>query len=152
QPPFTWSSTGLGSVNTNTGLYIAPATGAGLATINANSGGVTGAATVDVVISGTLTVHSLAGDGRGAHSLPRTTQSAWDTAHDATSGIADYTTANRTNWVGSLNGGGSSTVILRGYLAFDTSSLPKNAIVTSATVGVYITGKTDNLSDGKDFI
>ncbi len=48
QPTFTWTSTGLGSVNSS-GLYSAPSSGAGSATVKAKSGSVSGAAAVTVV-------------------------------------------------------------------------------------------------------
>jgi hypothetical protein len=48
QPSFAWSVTGLGSIDA-TGVYSAPASGAGSATVTAASGGVTGTATVNVV-------------------------------------------------------------------------------------------------------
>ena len=47
QPIFTWTSTGLGSVNSS-GLYSAPSSGAGSATVKAKSGSVSGAAVVTV--------------------------------------------------------------------------------------------------------
>src|SRR5262249_38984565 len=79
------------------------------------------------------------------------TQAQWDAVHDAASGNADYTSANRTLWVGSLLSGGS-IVMLRGYLPFDTSALPANAIITDATLGVYVIATQDNANDGNDFV
>jgi PKD domain/Bacterial Ig-like domain (group 2) len=56
QPASTWSvdAGGLGTVN-GTGLYTAPATGIGSATVRAGSGTVSAAAAVNVVVSGTAT-------------------------------------------------------------------------------------------------
>ena len=50
QPSFTWSSTGLGSVNAS-GLYQAPASGTGTATVTATSGGLSGSATVTIALA-----------------------------------------------------------------------------------------------------
>jgi FG-GAP-like repeat len=48
QPTVSWSSSGLGSVNSS-GLYTAPSSGTGSATVTAASGGVSGSASVSVV-------------------------------------------------------------------------------------------------------
>jgi len=50
QPTFTWSSSGLGSVNSS-GLYTAPATGTGSATVKASSGSRSGSASVTVTVT-----------------------------------------------------------------------------------------------------
>ena len=108
---------------------------------------------------GTLTVYSLAGDGRVRDfGDPGIGLSQWNTVHNAASGNeADYTSADRANLVGTgaLFGpaaGQDGVDIMRGYLAFDTASIPANAVITSATVGLYVTGKDDSISDGNDFI
>jgi hypothetical protein len=50
QPTFTWSSTGIGSINSTTGVYTAPAA-AGNATITVTSGGISTSATITVTNS-----------------------------------------------------------------------------------------------------
>jgi hypothetical protein len=52
QPSFTWSVSGLGSINSGTGQYTAPSSGTGTATVTATSGGKNGSAAVTVVTQG----------------------------------------------------------------------------------------------------
>ncbi|MFA4845778.1 MAG: SpvB/TcaC N-terminal domain-containing protein, partial [Patescibacteria group bacterium] len=75
---------------------------------------------------------------------------SWDTAHDATSGsgfsyIASLalvgTTKSTTNYY-----------LYRSFLPFDTSSIPDDATVTSATLNVYVYSKINNDNDGDDFV
>ena len=54
QPTFAWSidAGGIGTINSSSGLYTAPATGTGSATVRATSGAVNAAATVSVLATG----------------------------------------------------------------------------------------------------
>jgi Dockerin type I domain len=100
-----------------------------------------------------LTVYSMAGDGKIAYfASTGAGQAQWDAVHDSVVGNApDYTTANRVNFAGS--GLGSAGVFLaRGFLPFDTSALPANAVITSASLGLFVTGTSDTLNDGNDFV
>ena len=151
-----------GGTITPAGLFTALAAGGGPFTVTASGGGVSGAAKVTVIGNGnggTVTLFSLPGDGRvryfGDSGLG---QAQWDTVHDAASGNeADATSAGRNPWVGSGAYFGPTQAMMawtymRGYLAFDTSALPANAVITGATVGVFIIATDDSINDGNDYI
>lgn len=94
-------------------------------------------------------------DGRVAYfgvSNSGCTQAQWDIAHAATSGDVSSTNTIRSNFVTSGCGGNKSVSIARGFLSFDTSTLPDNAVITSATLKIYITGKDNNKNNGNDFV
>jgi O-glycosyl hydrolase len=102
----------------------------------------------------TVRFTSLPGDGRLSTFGPSNSGcgiSSWTNARLQTNGDADYTSKTRTFFAGSGCFGFNSIGVSRGFLAFDTSSIPSSAVITSAKVGVYITGKA-NSNDGKDFI
>ena len=95
----------------------------------------------------------MAGDGKIAYfASTGAGQAQWDAVHDTAVGNApDYTTANRVNFAGS--GLGSTGIFLaRGFLPFDTSALPSNAVITGASLGLFVTGTSDSLNDGNDFV
>jgi len=71
--------------------------------------------------------------------------------HDALAGTnADYTSAGR-----DINVSHYSTTskyeIRRGFFVFDTSSIPDNASIQSASLKVYVSGKANGDNDGEDF-
>ncbi|MFA5793021.1 MAG: RHS repeat-associated core domain-containing protein [Candidatus Gracilibacteria bacterium] len=73
----------------------------------------------------------------------------WDNSHDSVTGSANGTSAS------AMFGSTKSTTsyyIHRSFLPFDTSSLPDDAIVSSATLKVYATAKTNDDNDGDDFV
>lgn len=82
--------------------------------------------------------------------------SQWDTAHDATSGttVADNTTSSAYQCGFLLDALNNHTLIGRTFLLFDTSSLPDNTTISSATISVYSVGAIvrDAVNDGYDFI
>ena len=107
----------------------------------------------------TTQFYSTAGDGRAEYFGAADSgggQTQWDTARHAATGGVDHTSPLRSNWAGSgMLGAGSTSgavSILRGFLAFDTSAIPDNAVITSATVRLFVTGKRNDLNDGKDFL
>ncbi len=160
QPSFYWTVNGGGTIS-STGLFSAITPG-GPFIVSASSGTVTRTSPVKVTgksTGGTLTVYSLAGDGRVRNfGDPGIGPVQWDTVHDAAVGNeADYLHPDRANWVGSgalfgPSANQNGVDIMRGYLAFDTSALPANAIITSVTLGLYITGSFDSIHDGNDFV
>ncbi len=162
RPPLSWNVNGGGTIS-SAGLFTAGTAAGGPFTVSVSSGTVLKTASLTVTggssTGGTLNVFSLPGDGRVRYfGAPGIGLSQWDVAHDATAGNeADPLLANRANWAGTgaLFGPSSTAIgvdVMRGYLAFDTSALPANAIITSATLGVFITGKLDSIPDGNDFI
>ncbi len=96
-----------------------------------------------------------AGDGRVSYTggmFSGCSSTTWNTGHNAASGTASYTTAANTNWVGTGCTSSSTVNLSRGFLVFDTSTLPADAIITGASVYVYVTGKTDSKNDSNGFV
>jgi len=89
------------------------------------------------------TVYAGAGDG----SVEKSNDSSWNTTHDASTGeTASPTATTATASTGqSLFSGIYS--IDRTFLPFDTSSIPANALITSASLNVYVTTVTGLLND-----
>ena len=160
-PSFNWKVNGGGTIS-NSGLFTAGPTAGGPFTVTVSSGTLSKASTLKITgasTGGSLTLYSLAGDGRVRYfGDPGIGLAQWDTAHDAASGNeADPLLPNRANWAGSgalfgPSAGNNGVDIMRGYLAFDTSALPANAVITSATLGVFVTGALDSINDGNDFV
>lgn len=71
---------------------------------------------------------------------------SWSAAHDATSGTAEVNTTPSAVY------SEPGTFMGRVFLPFDTSTIPDNATITSATLRVYVTVVNDNDNDGNDFI
>ncbi|MCC7356744.1 MAG: VCBS repeat-containing protein [Candidatus Doudnabacteria bacterium] len=94
----------------------------------------------------TVSFNSLAGDGAIYHQ-----SSSWDTAHDASVGsYASFTVNNF--YVRAGKNTSTSNRIERGFLPFDTSSLPDSANITSAKLKVYVYSKLNNDNDGTDWV
>ena len=90
----------------------------------------------------TLTVFSSVGDGSTAH----VQDSAWSAARDAGSGTSAYTQYTSTNdevVVQTDSNPDDGTRIDRVFLPFDTSSIPDDATINSATLSFYPTGRTN---------
>ncbi|MFN8497390.1 MAG: hypothetical protein U0641_05995 [Anaerolineae bacterium] len=115
--------------------------------------------------AGATTVRFYATQGDGSAGYTSTSsfsnmcnQSAWTTGRNAASGsTANATSAANANWVGvgctPTNILGTSNVNLsRGFLVFDTSALPDNAVISGAAVYVYVTGKSLSKNDGAAFV
>lgn len=92
------------------------------------------------------TVFSGAGDGN----VLSASAGGWDTAHDDTTGDSfDYTSS--TLIFGSSDSFGEAE-IARVFLPFDTSSIPSNATIDSATLNVKPDSKTNTDNDGDDWV
>ena len=93
----------------------------------------------------TQTFYPTAGDGYIYSSNP-----SWDAAHDATAGIAsNYTALAATTGIIKSS---KLYYIYRTFLPFDTSSIPDDAAITSASLNVYVYAKKNDDNDGDDFI
>ena len=154
-PNLAWSVTGGGAID-GTGLFTAGSIPGGPFTVTATSGGSMSFAAVNIIgTDGTriLTLYSMAGDGKIAYfASAGVGQAQWDAVHDTAVGNApDYTTANRVNFAAS-GVAGPGVFLARGFLPFDTSALPANAVITSASLGLFVTGTSDTLNDGNDFV
>lgn len=79
-------------------------------------------------------------------------QTQWNLAHSATTAPASTTEAVRTNFVNSGCQSASGVSLTRGFLSFDTSSIPDGAVVTSAKLKLFVTGKYNHRNDGNDFV
>lgn len=105
------------------------------------------------------TYASGAGDGEtgGVHNT-------WATIHDATDvtgftgAYANYTADTTTGVAGYMigstqfYGAGSDYTIARAFLPFDTSGLPEGITITTATVDLYITAKTDTAGGANGYM
>lgn len=99
------------------------------------------------------TFNPLAGDGF----VIRTTSSGcdvttWNNIHGLSSGAATYT-SQKNDYVASTGCNSQARAFIhRGFLAFDTSSIPDDAVVTDAVLKLYVHKKFNALDDGNDFI
>ncbi len=91
------------------------------------------------------TVFSGAGDGTAYNSAIPT----WVGAHDAAAG--SFSSATGQNIVANTNTNGDYFVG-RGFIPFDTSSIPANSTITAATFNGYVTSKFNAVNDGNDWI
>jgi hypothetical protein len=103
----------------------------------------------------TVTFAPTSADGRVGYFGPKDsgcTQAQWNIAHAAAIADVSSTDAIRSSFVGSGCQGNKAVSIGRGFFSFDTSSLPDNAVITSARLKLHITGKANNKNDGTDFV
>lgn len=78
---------------------------------------------------------------------------SWDTAHDATAGTAASTTdANAFVGVGAVDIKGVTYDIYRMFLPFNTASVPATAMITAATLNVYVDAVSNGDNDGADYL
>src|SRR4030042_3953010 len=83
----------------------------------------------------TRSIYSGSGDGRVRYYL----STNWDTTHDGTTGdLSDYTSNYAEIETGQVSATGKY-LISRVFLIFDTSSIPLNSVIDSATLNVYTT-------------
>lgn len=82
----------------------------------------------------------------------RCTQSSFNTGQTYPSGTVDSSSATKINLVATGCVNGRDLLIARGFFSFDTSSIPDDAIITSAKLFVFVNGKTNNTNDGSDFV
>ncbi|MBI2029642.1 hypothetical protein HYT02_04455, partial [Candidatus Gottesmanbacteria bacterium] len=95
------------------------------------------------------------GDGRAAYFGANNSgcgQAQWDIAKNTTTTGFDYTSSPRSNFVSTGCLGANAVNLTRAFLPFDTNSLPDNAVITNATLNLYITGKINSVNDGNDYI
>ena len=95
----------------------------------------------------TVTFYPAAGDG----SVYYNNSNSWSTTHDATSGSAASYTGTTLN-VNSGKYNSTKYKIERPFLPFDTSSLPDNAVVSTAKLKVYVDSKLNDDNDGDDWV
>ncbi len=79
-------------------------------------------------------------------------QAAWTTTHNATSGAANYTSAVTANTIGSGCTAANRVDISRGFLIFNTTSLPDNATISQATLYLFVTGTAYAANDSNAYI
>ncbi|TAL48920.1 hypothetical protein EPN83_02815 [Patescibacteria group bacterium] len=103
----------------------------------------------------TTIFYPTAGDGRVQYlalSGSGCNSTQFNTVQGAASGNSvDFTSATRPGLISSGCTGGLAVRITRGFLAFDTSPLPDNAIITAATINVFVPSKANDVDDGNDF-
>ena len=100
----------------------------------------------------TSTFYSGAGDG-WTDTYPG--YATWATGHDLTSapaGRVSYTGSGEEGFATVGNPDGTNTYIRRGYLPFDTSSLPDGDDISSATLSLWVVTVLDGDNDGDDWI
>ncbi len=98
--------------------------------------------------------YSTSGDGLVLYLGPNSVcnSSQWNVAENSSTGYPNNVAVSYDKSVGS---GCNSTGLLylaRGFLAFDTSSLPDQATIVSAKIGLYIKGKFNSISDSNSFV
>ncbi|MBI5794240.1 VCBS repeat-containing protein, partial [Candidatus Uhrbacteria bacterium] len=105
-----------------------------------------GTATTTSTTTTTETFYPTTGDGYISKY-----NASWDTAHDATSGSSATATSTSTLLTGTSKSS-SYYYLYRSFLPFDTSSIPDDATVTSATLNIYPYSKKNDDNDGDDFV
>ena len=100
----------------------------------------------------TVLYYAGAGDGQVENEISGSpSQSTWDTCHDASAGTYAFYTEEES---GTYDPGVyistyyNTTHIMRSFIPFDTSSLPNNAVISAATLNLYITDKRNEGLDG----
>ena len=96
--------------------------------------------------SNTLTFSPSVGDGSIA-----TTQTTWPAAQAAATGLAVNATGT-TATVFTGKNASNQWKIERPFLPFDTSALPDNATITSASLTLTVSGKQNSFDDGRDYL
>ncbi len=94
----------------------------------------------------TVPFYSTTGDGA---IYARST--SWATAHNATSG-SSVSSSSSTNYVRAGKNSSTSFHIERGFIPFDTSTLPDNIMITDVKLKVYIASKSNADNDGDDWV
>jgi RHS repeat-associated protein len=95
----------------------------------------------------TTTFYAVSGDGSSLYNA----STSWDITHDALTGRTASATAG-TLGVQSGKDSKGKFCIERGFVPFDTSTLPDNATITSATLKMYVNSKLNGANDGTDWI
>lgn len=97
----------------------------------------------------TTSYYAGAGDGRVTSGGASTT---WDTAHDATDGASASATATTCFSGAFCNDVTGYREIYRAFFPTDTSGLPDNAIISAATLNLYVTVNSNQDNDGDDWM
>ena len=112
-----------------------------------------------VAHAATETIYSGVGDGYVYYTGTAACAADWNTVHDAATGVDgyggtpfDYTSTTAPVASESVTGEVPACMIRRAFLPFDTSSIPAGSIISSATLNVYVTAKTNSDNDGTDYI
>jgi len=95
-----------------------------------------------------VTLYAGAGDGYLSN-----VNSTWAGARDATSATITSSTDNTAQTgVGFTSSKSSTYSVIRAFLPFVTSSIPASAVITGASLNVYVTSKQDDDNDGIDYM
>jgi len=92
----------------------------------------------------TVKIYAEAGDGQIT-----STNAVWNTAHDATTGSAN---AAITSFNVQSRHDGSTYRVSRVFVPFDTTSIPNGAIITAATLNLYVIATSNTDNDGDDWV
>lgn len=94
------------------------------------------------ITTSTVNIYPYSGDGNVSN-----TNTRWSRVWPASTGTtATYNTTSTSV------GAGLSFTLRRGFIPFNTSSLPDNATITSAKLKIFVTSKLNADNDGNDFI
>jgi uncharacterized delta-60 repeat protein len=106
-------------------------------------------ATYPVYTDDTVTYYAGAGDGY----VQKKNSTNWNTTHDASNGqLADYLTNQSFFCRTGVRTTSNKYIITRGFFPFDTSPLPDSALISSASLDLYVSAVAVGDNDGEDFV
>ncbi|MDY6953364.1 MAG: DUF2341 domain-containing protein, partial [Thermodesulfobacteriota bacterium] len=97
----------------------------------------------------TVTYYVGAGDGY----VQKGNVTNWDTTHNATVGQLADSVDNKSFFCRTgMKPNGGKYIVTRAFFPFDTSGLPDTAVISDATLSLYVTAKQSGDNDSEDFL
>ncbi len=95
------------------------------------------ATTTNYIQNTPVTINISAGTGDGH--IIKSGSSSWSTTHDASSGTSADSSSTTFTVETDKSGSGGKYILNRGYLVFDTSSIPLDATISTTTLNLWVT-------------